>query len=338
MVSTAASKPRKASKSAPERVSKQDGIELLRRMSLIREFELACGEHYTKAHIRGFLHLYIGQEATAVGALADLNDKDYVVTHYRDHGHALAHGLDVNRSMAELFGRSGGLSKGKGGSMHLFDAKRNFMGGHAIVGAHLPLAVGTAWAQSHLGSGGVTMCFFGDGSTGQGVYHESLNLASLWDLPLIFYLENNEFGMGTAIERARAVGNNLRAGIKEAYGIETHVVDGMDVLAVRELTRKVVKLARAESRPHFIEAKTYRFEGHSLADGVKYRTNADLDPWLKRDPLVTFPKLLMDQGLATKAEIEKVFKSTRAEVDKAIQFALDSPEPEERELWDDIYA
>ena len=202
-------------------------------MFLIREFELACGENYGKGFIRGFLHLYIGQEATGVGAISALGDNDYIVSAYRDHGHALARGVDVNRAMAELFGRATGLSKGKGGSMHLFDAAKGFMGGHAIVGAQLPLAAGLALAQQYQKTDGITMCFFGDGSTNQGVYHETLNLAAVWKLPILFLLENNGYGMGSAIERVRAGGSDFYPGLA-TYGIPAVEVDGMDVLADRK--------------------------------------------------------------------------------------------------------
>lgn len=308
-------------------------------MVLIREFEIACGEHYTLGHIRGFLHLYIGQEAVATGVLtAAAEERDYVVTHYRDHGHALAHGLDTGRCMAELFGRSTGLSKGKGGSMHLFDIEKKFMGGHAIVGAHLPLAAGTALAQKHQKTGGVSICFFGDGATGQGVYHETFNLAALWKLPVLFVLENNEFGMGTAIERARAVGNRLRDGLKDTYGIESREVDGMDVLAVREAAIEVIDEIRKGSGPQVIEAKTYRFEGHSLADGEKYREQKSVDARRKKDPLISFPKQLVKDKIATQKEVDKVLADARKEVDEAVKFALESDQPNVEELWDDIYA
>ena len=211
---------------------KGDHLELFRQMFLIREFELACGENYARGFIRGFLHLYIGQEATGVGAISALGENDYIVSAYRDHGHALARGVDVNRAMAELFGRSTGLSKGKGGSMHLFDAAKGFMGGHAIVGAHLPLAAGLALAQQYEKTEGITMCFFGDGSTNQGVYHETLNLAAVWQLPILFLLENNGYGMGSAIERVRAGGKDFYPGLA-TYGIPAVEVDGMDVLAVK---------------------------------------------------------------------------------------------------------
>ena len=259
-----------------------DNLELYRQMYLIRQFELACGENYSKGLIRGFLHLYIGQEASGVGALSTLRDDDYIVSHYRDHGHALARGLDVNRSMAELFGKATGTSKGKGGSMHLFDAAKGLMGGHAIVAGQLPLAAGLALAQQYNDTDAITICFFGDGSTNQGLYHETMNLAAIWKLPVLFFLENNMYGMGSSIERVRAGGIDFYPGMA-TYGIPAAEVDGMDVLAVKEATELAVARIRNGDGPQFIEAKTFRFVGHSLADGQKYRGQEEVKEWEERD-------------------------------------------------------
>jgi pyruvate dehydrogenase E1 component alpha subunit len=312
-------------------------LELFRQMFLIREFELACGENYSKGLIRGFLHLYIGQEATGVGAIATLRDDDYVVSNYRDHGHALARGVDINRAMAELFGRSTGLSKGKGGSMHLFDVAKRFMGGHAIVAAQLPLAAGLAFAQQYQKTDGVTMCFFGDGSTNQGVYHETLNLAAVWKLPILFFLENNGYGMGSAIDRVRAGGNDFYPGLA-TYGIPAVEVDGMDVLAVKEATELAVQRIRQGDGPQFIEAKTFRFVGHSYADGQKYRGQEEVREWEERDPVVTFPEKLIKMGLASRDQIEEIKAGVVADVANAVKFAEESPDPDPAEIFNDVLA
>lgn len=312
-------------------------LELFRQMFLIREFELACGENYSKGLIRGFLHLYIGQEATGVGAISTLRDDDYVVSNYRDHGHALARGVDINRAMAELFGRSTGLSKGKGGSMHLFDVAKRFMGGHAIVAAQLPLAAGLAFAQQYQKTDGVTMVFFGDGSANQGVYHETLNLAAVWKLPILFFLENNGYGMGSAIDRVRAGGNDFYPGLA-TYGIPAVEVDGMDVLAVKEATELAVQRIRQGDGPQFIEAKTFRFVGHSYADGQKYRGQEEVKEWEERDPVVTFPEKLIKMGLASRDQVEEIKAGVVADVANAVKFAEESPDPDPAEIFNDVLA
>jgi pyruvate dehydrogenase E1 component alpha subunit len=314
-----------------------DNLELYRQMYLIRQFELACGENYSKGLIRGFLHLYIGQEASGVGALSTLRDDDYVVSHYRDHGHALARGLDVNRSMAELFGRATGTSKGKGGSMHLFDAAKGFMGGHAIVAGQLPLAAGLALAQQYNDTDAFTICFFGDGSTNQGLYHETMNLAAIWKLPILFFLENNMYGMGSSIERVRAGGIDFYPGMA-TYGIPAAEVDGMDVLAVKEATELAVARIRNGDGPQFIEAKTFRFVGHSLADGQKYRGQEEVKEWEGRDPVATFPAKLIEMGLATADQINQIKAGVDEDVAIAVKFAEDSPEPELSEIYNDVLA
>jgi pyruvate dehydrogenase E1 component alpha subunit len=317
--------------------AKTDHLELFRQMYLIRQFEIACGENYSKGLIRGFLHLYIGQEATGVGALSTLRDDDYIVSHYRDHGHALARGLDVNRSMAELFGRATGTSKGKGGSMHLFDAAKGFMGGHAIVAGQLPLAAGLALAQQYNKTDALTICFFGDGSTNQGIYHETMNLAAIWKLPVLFFLENNMYGMGSSIERVRAGGIDFYPGMA-TYGIPAAEVDGMDVLAVKEATELAVERIRNGEGPQFIEAKTFRFVGHSLADGQKYRGQEEVKEWEERDPVVTYPAQLIKRGLVTADQIKEVKSNVDEAVAKAVEFAEQSPEPELSEIHNDVLA
>lgn len=317
--------------------SKTDQLELFRQMYLIRQFELACGENYSNGLIRGFLHLYIGQEATGVGAISTLREDDYVVSHYRDHGHALARGLDVNRVMAELFGRATGTSKGKGGSMHLFDVAKRFMGGHAIVAGQLPLAAGLALAQQYQKTDGLTMCFFGDGSTNQGIYHETMNLAAIWKLPILFFLENNMYGMGSSIERVRAGGIDFYPGMA-TYEIPAVEVDGMDVLAVREVTEVAITRIRKGGGPQFIEAKTFRFGGHSLADGQKYRGQEEVKEWEERDPVITFPKKLAEMGLVTQNQINEIKSVVDESVAKAVKFANESPEPDLSEINTDVLA
>jgi pyruvate dehydrogenase E1 component alpha subunit len=316
---------------------KADHLELFRQMFLIRQFEIACGENYSKGLIRGFLHLYIGQEATGVGAISTLREDDYVVSHYRDHGHALARGLDVNRSMAELFGRATGTSKGKGGSMHLFDAAKGFMGGHAIVAGQLPLAAGLALAQQYNKTDALTICFFGDGSTNQGIYHETMNLAAVWKLPVLFFLENNMYGMGSSIERVRAGGIDFYPGMA-TYGIPAAEVDGMDVLAVKEATEIAVERIRDGEGPQFIEAKTFRFAGHSLADGQKYRGQEEVKEWEERDPVATFPAQLIKRGLVTSDQIDEIKAEVNEAVAKAVEFAEQSPDPDLSEIYNDVLA
>ena len=326
---------------SPTLVSGIDNDELLRMyrlMLLIRRFEQTCGQHYSLGNVRGFLHLYIGQEATGVGAISALEPKDYIVTHYRDHGHALARGLDTNRIMAEMFGKRSGLSRGKGGSMHIFDAAKHFMGGHAIVGAQLPLAAGIALAQQYNGSDAVTMVFFGDGATNQGTFHETLNLASVWQLPVIFFMENNLYGMGSAVGRVRHRGSDFGDAMA-AYDIDTVSVDGMDVVAVREATQSAIDRVRAKGSPIFVEAKTFRFVGHSFADpGDQYRDRSEVDLWRRRDPLTSFPETLLANGVATQSELDELSASVDAEIEAAVQFATDSPNPDLSEAFDDVYA
>lgn len=321
-----------------EELRRADLLELYRKMLLIRRFEEACGQQYSLGRIRGFLHLYIGQEATGVGAMSALAPDDYVVTHYRDHGHALARGLDTNRMMAEMFGKRTGLSKGKGGSMHIFDAGKRFMGGHAIVGAQLPLAAGIALAQQYKQSGSGTVVFFGDGAVNQGTFHETLNLASVWQLPILFFMENNLYGMGSAVGRVRSRGADFTDAMA-AYDVDGFIVDGMDVLAVRSAMEHAMSRVREEGVPIFLEAKTFRFVGHSYADpGDQYRERSEVDEWRLKDPVQTFPELLVAKGAARQDEIRVLQGEVAAEVDGAIEYALNSPEPNLDEVYDDIYA
>tara|TARA_Y100001936_G_C16024441_1_gene641559 strand:- start:617 stop:1573 length:957 start_codon:yes stop_codon:yes gene_type:complete len=317
-------------------MNKEDYLNLYRKMYLIRLFEESCGENYSKGFIRGFLHLYIGQEAVAVGSIDSLEDKDFIVTHYRDHGHAIARGLSTNGLMAELFGKETGVSKGKGGSMHLFDSEKNFMGGHAIVGAQMPLAAGFALASQYRKEDSVTMVFFGDGATNQGTFHETMNLASVWKLPIIFFLENNFYGMGTSVERIRSNGKSF-SNMAEGYGIPSTIVDGMDVIAVKETTKEVVDKVRSGNGPALIEATTFRFQGHSMADPAKYRESSEVDEWRKKDPVESFPEYIISNNIASKEEIDDVKKSVEDEMDAAVKFATESNEPDLESLGKDVY-
>ena len=317
-------------------MNKEDYLNLYRKMFLIRLFEESCGENYSKGFIRGFLHLYIGQEAVAVGSIDSLEDKDFIVTHYRDHGHAIARGLSTGGLMAELFGKETGVSKGKGGSMHLFDADKNFMGGHAIVGAQMPLAAGFALASQYRKDDAVTMVYFGDGATNQGTFHETMNLASVWKLPMIFFLENNFYGMGTSVERIRSNGKSF-SNLAEGYGIPSTIVDGMDVIAVKETTKEVVDKVRKGNGPALIEATTFRFQGHSMADPAKYRESSEVDEWRKKDPLESFPEYIISKNIASKDEINDVKKSVEDEMDAAVKFATESNEPDLESLSKDVY-
>src|SRR5215475_3439703 len=270
---------------------------LLHDMMLIRRFEEKAAEAYALGKIGGFLHLYIGEEAVAVGATSVLRPDDYAISAYREHGHALAKGTDPRRAMAELFGRRDGLSKGKGGSMHLFDRSTNFLGGHAIVGAHLPLATGVGFAIQYQDGDQVIVCFFGDGAVPEGEFHESLNLAALWKLPVIFVCENNRYAMGTSIERALAQHDIYK--FAEVYGIPGEPVDGMDVMAVRESVARAAARARADKTPSLIEARTYRYRGHSMRDpaGAVYRTKEEVEHEKLRDPIVLFRQRVLDAGV-----------------------------------------
>jgi len=317
-------------------MNKEDYLNLYRKMYLIRLFEESCGENYSKGFIRGFLHLYIGQEAVAVGSIDSLEEKDYIVTHYRDHGHAIARGLSTNRLMAELFGKETGVSKGKGGSMHLFDSEKNFMGGHAIVGAQMPLAAGFALASQYRKEDSVTMVYFGDGATNQGTFHETMNLASVWKLPIVFFLENNFYGMGTSVERIRSNGKSF-SNMAEGYGIPSTIVDGMDVIAVKETTKEVVDKVRSGNGPALIEATTFRFQGHSMADPAKYRESSEVDEWRKKDPVESFPEYIISSNIASKEEIEDVKKSVEDEMNAAVKFATESNEPDLESLSKDVY-
>ncbi len=310
---------------------------LLHDMMLIRRFEEKAAECYALGKIGGFLHLSIGEEAVAAGVTSVLRPDDYAISTYREHGHCLAKGSDPRRVMAELFGRRDGLSKGKGGSMHLFDKSRNFLGGHAIVGAHLPIATGVGFAIKYQDGDQVVVCYFGDGAVPEGEFHESMNLAALWKLPVIFLCENNRYAMGTSLERALAETEIWKFG--RAYNMPCEPVDGMDVLAIREVVGRAVERARAEKVPSLIEVRTYRFRGHSMRDpaGAVYRTKEEVEREKLRDPIVLFRDRALREGLVTEVDVRTIEKDVNDLVDEAVAFAEASPEPPVEWLLTDIF-
>src|SRR2546425_12310497 len=311
-------------------------VKLYRQMLLIRRFEEKCAESYNLGKIGGFCHLYIGQEAVGVGAISAIRKDDYVVTSYREHGQAIAKGISADAVMAELYGKSGGCSRGKGGSMHLFDKSVNFLGGHAIVGGQIPLATGVAFSSKYKETHQVTLCFFGEAAVNQGAFHESLNMAQLWKLPCIYICENNMYGMGTSLERAMSFSDVAQKAC--AYEIASEFVDGMDVLAMRHATERAGKRAREQSAPTLIEARTYRFMGHSMSDPGKYRTRAEIANYQERDPIKLFTATLTENDILTDKAIEEFEAEIKEEIEHAARFAEESPEPKPDELYTDVYA
>ena len=323
--------------SAPPKLDKRQVADFYKQMLLIRRFEEASGRYYMQGKIKGFIHLYIGQEAVAVGAISALGPEDYVISHHRDHGHALAKGLDPKKAMAEIFGKATGTSGGRGGSMHLFDLEHNFMGGYAIVAGQMPIAVGLALACQMRRDDRVVMCFFGDGAVNQGEFHESLNLASLWKLPVLFFLENNMYGMGTHVEQTHAGGKDIYLAA-ETYKIPAAQIDGMDVLAVHEATTEALRRVRSGSGPVFLEALTYRYRGHSASDPSQYRESSEVEEWRSKDPIEQLKSLSSQAGLLTDEEMQDMDSKVEAEIAEAVQFAEDSPVPAPSSLHDDVYA
>jgi pyruvate dehydrogenase E1 component alpha subunit len=311
-------------------------LTLLRSMLLQRRFEERCAEAYALGKIGGFCHLYIGQEAVSTGSLSVLRSDDYVITTYRDHGQALARGMNPRNIMAELFGRSDGVARGKGGSMHMFDKSLNFLGGHGIVGAHVPLATGVGFAIKYRGGDQVCVCFMGESVVNTGAFHEALNMAGLWKLPVVYVIENNRYGMGTALERASAIHDIYERGA--SYNIPRAVCDGQDVFAVRESMQEAVDRARTESEPTLLEVRTYRFMGHSMSDAVSgtYRTKAELDEYMKRDPIVLLRMHMHEQGEMTDDDLHKLDEEMKAVAQDAWDFADKSPEPPLEALYEDV--
>jgi len=309
---------------------------LLERMLLIRRFEEKAAQMYGLRKIGGFCHIYIGQEAIAVGAVAAIDlSRDYVLTAYRDHGHALAVGMDPKVVMAELYGKITGCSRGKGGSMHLFDVERHFYGGHGIVGAHIPLATGVALKLKYMGEKGAVLCFFGDGAVHQGSFHEALNMAGVWRLPVIYICENNQYGMGTDYRRVSAV-HDLSS-LASSYNMPGKQVDGMDALAVYESIREAVDQVRAESQPSLLELRTYRYMGHSMSDPATYRTKEEVLKQKELDPILILKKKMVADNLLTEDEFQRMDKRCKEAVAEAVDFAESSEAPALGTMYEDVY-
>ncbi|MGJ8562177.1 MAG: pyruvate dehydrogenase (acetyl-transferring) E1 component subunit alpha [Alphaproteobacteria bacterium] len=327
-------------KTAPKKpkllkATKEEMTRYYREMLLIRRFEEKAGQLYGMGQIAGFCHLYIGQEAVVTGVRAAMKEGDQMITSYRDHGHMLACDMDPKGVMAELTGRSGGYSRGKGGSMHMFSTDKKFYGGHGIVGAQVPLGAGLAFSNKYLDNGAVSTAFFGDGASNQGQIYETFNMAELWDLPVIFVIENNQYAMGTSVARSSAETELYKRGI--SFGIEGVQVDGMNVLAVRDASIKAFEHARSGKGPMILEMKTYRYRGHSMSDPAKYRTRDEVKGFREeRDPIDAAKKRLIDEGWADTDSLKAIDKDIKAIVAEAAQFAQDSPEPDPSELYTDV--
>ena len=318
-------------------------VKWLRDMHLIREFEVRCTQSYQDKKIGGFCHVYIGQEAVAVGCTQAVKPEDPIITAYRDHGHALARGMTARACMAEMYGKIGGCAKGKGGSMHMFDRPNNLYGGHGIVGAQTPLGAGLAFAtkyEDEVINGGknsrVTLCFLGDGAVNQGAFYEAMNLAGLFDIPVIFIVENNGYSMGTAIDRGTTMSHDLT--IKgRAHGLKEATIDGMDLLAVYHDMHELAEWCRTNSRPAFVDMKCYRYKGHSMSDPRKYRTREEEERYESNDAIAKFEKALLDHGVVTEESVKEMLKGVREEVRDSIQFSNESPEPPMSDLYTDVF-
>jgi len=321
---------------APPELTKEQEIAAYRDMLLIRRFEEKAGQMYGMGLIGGFCHLYIGQEAVVVGMQMALKDGDQVITGYRDHGHMLACGIDPKGVMAELTGRTHGLSKGKGGSMHMFSAEKGFFGGHGIVGAMVPLGTGLAFANKYRGNDHVALTYFGDGAANQGQVYESFNMAKLWKLPVVYIIENNQYAMGTSIARASATTNLAKRG--QSFDIEGEQVDGMDVRAVKAAAERAVKWCRGGNGPIILEMLTYRYRGHSMSDPAKYRTREEVEKVrTEHDPIEQVRRRLLERKRASEDELKKIDASVRNAINEAAEFATNDPEPDPSELYTDVY-
>lgn len=316
-------------------VSRAQAIGWLRQMLLIRRFEERSAMLYQNGAIGGFCHLYSGQEAVAVGSIGVLREDDYVITAYRDHGHALARGMDPKAAMAEQLGKAVGCSKGKGGSMHFFDAEKGFLGGHAIVGSHVPVAAGVAFAIQYRGGDQVCICYFGDGAIDQGAVHEAFNMASLWKLPVIYVVENNYMSMGTHLHRHSCL-MDLTVRLGTAYGIPGITVDGNDIELMAKTVREAANRARRGEGPTFIEAQTYRFRGHSMSDPAKYRTREELEKARERDPIVVYETILKERGWVDEETLEEMHEKVKTEIEEVIEYAVAAPEPPISDVYEDI--
>ncbi len=331
----AAAKRKSRAKPKSPKLSTGELLQFYRKMLMIRRFEEKAGQLYGMGLIGGFCHLYIGQEAVVVGAQAATTAEDSVITSYRDHGHMLACGMDPRGVMAELTGRADGYSKGKGGSMHMFSREKNFFGGHGIVAAQVPIGTGIAFSHKYRGTKNVTLTYFGDGAINQGQVYESFNMAALWELPVVYIIENNKYAMGTSIERASASTDLRHRG--KAYGIPGDAVDGMDVVAVRAASEKAVGYCRAGKGPYILEAMTYRYRGHSMSDPAKYRTKEEVQKVrAERDPIDYLREVIFAGGHADENALKEIDRDIKATVADAAEFAQNSPEPDAAELWTDI--
>ncbi len=310
-------------------------LDWYRQMVLIRRFEQKCAELYQLGKIGGFLHLYIGQEATAVGSIAARRPQDHVITAYRDHAHALVVGADPKRLMAELLGKATGVSKGKGGSMHLASVEHNYWGGYGIVGGHIPLGTGLALAEKYKETDAVVLCYMGDGSTNIGYFHESLNMAGVWDLPVIYIVENNQYGMGTSVARASAAPDMVTKAA--GYAIPARKVNGMDVIEVYNVVGETIAAIHAGQAPQFLEINTYRFEGHSMGDPLRYRTKDEVEKWRGDDPIGILERHILKENAATKEELEQIDDEVEAVIEEAVKFAEESPFPAPEALFEGIY-
>jgi pyruvate dehydrogenase E1 component alpha subunit len=311
-------------------------VEMLYQMVLGRRFEEKCAEVYRMGKIGGFCHLYSGQEAIAIGSMMALEKDDMVITAYRDHVQAMVKGISPEAVLAELYGKAGGCVKGKGGSMHMFSAEHQFYGGHGIVGGQIGVGTGMAYAAKYKGSGRVTICFFGEAAVNQGIFHESLNMAQLWRLPIIYICENNQYGMGTSQKRAMSISSIAKKG--EAFGMANEFVDGMDVLAVREASLRAIERARKDSLPTLLEIRSYRYMGHSMSDPGKYRTPEEIKKYQQRDPINLFKESLLEAKTISDKDYEDVEARAHAAVEAAVKFAEESPFPDDSELFTDVYA
>lgn len=316
-------------------MDKNGYLDLYYQMVLIRLLEEESARLYQQGKIGGFLHLYIGQEAVSTGLISAREPHDRVITAYRDHGVAINVGISADKVMAELLGKVEGTSKGKGGSMHLADVKRNFWGGHAVVGSHLPIAAGMALGDIYQGNDAITICMFGDGATNIGYFHEALNLSKIWDLPVVWVCENNKYGMGTSVERASAV-EEIRQKA-EGYKIPNRRIDGMNVIDVREAALEVFEFVREEKSPYFLEIVTYRFRGHSMGDPERYRKAEEVKEWQENDPIGIYRKYLISNDVATEDDLDDIDKKVEAEVQQSVEFAEKSPEPEPEALFEHVY-
>jgi pyruvate dehydrogenase E1 component alpha subunit len=316
-------------------MTREEAFALYRSMLLIRRFEERSAQLYVEGKIGGFLHLYIGQEAVGVGAMSLLRPDDYFITSYRDHGYALARGTDPRPLLAELCGKATGISRGKGGSMHFYDIPRGNFGGDGIVGGHLPLAAGMGYGIRLRQTDQVCLCFFGDGAVNEGAFHEALNVSALWDLPVVYIIENNRYGMGTSLDRASSVKDLYQRA--SAYGMPRRDVNGMDLLAVRNVLGEAIARARTEKRPSLIEAETYRYRGHSMSDPGKYRTKEEVEEMMRYDPIFQFGKRLMEQERFSRSELDALDGEVMAQIEEAVKFVDESPVPSADSLYEDVY-